>query len=165
MGNIEVIPNFPGYFVTKEGKIWSSKTHRWLTPDVSYNERLRVTLYRNNKPHKKLVHRLVLETFIGPCPEGMEGCHNNGNSLDNSLLNLRWDTRQNNAQDAIKHKTHCCLRRGESSMNAKLNELQVRIIRRLLEFGMLYQREIGEVFNVCQELISCIKTRKYWSHI
>ena len=59
-------------------------------------------------------HRAVLETFVGPCPPGMEGCHNNGNPADNRLENLRWDTRQNNMIDKVNHgahpmasKTHC----------------------------------------------------------
>jgi hypothetical protein len=60
------------------------------------------------------VHRLVLEAFVGPCPEDTEGCHNNGNPYDNRLANLRWDTRSGNMLDKIKHgtnhevaKTHC----------------------------------------------------------
>jgi hypothetical protein len=60
------------------------------------------------------IHQLVLEAFVGPCPPGMEGCHNNGCPTDNRLENLRWDTPSSNSQDRIKHgnhnnanKTHC----------------------------------------------------------
>jgi hypothetical protein len=59
-------------------------------------------------------HRLVLEAFVGPCPPGMEACHNNGDPSDNRVTNLRWDTRSNNTLDAVRHgtqrqarKTHC----------------------------------------------------------
>lgn len=55
------------------------------------------------------VHRLVLEAFVGPCPESMEGCHNNGDKSDNRLENLRWDTRSSNSFDAMKHGTHVAL--------------------------------------------------------
>jgi len=51
-----------------------------------------------------MVHRMVLTAFRGPCPEGMEGCHNNGNSQDNRLSNLRWDTRLSNCADKRIHK-------------------------------------------------------------
>lgn len=61
-----------------------------------------------------LVHRLVLEAFSGPPPPGCECCHNNGDSTDNRIKNLRWDTRSGNNFDRVRHgtdhnavKTHC----------------------------------------------------------
>jgi hypothetical protein len=50
------------------------------------------------------VHRIVLEAFVGPRPDGMEACHNNGNACDNRLTNLRWDTKLSNAADRRKHE-------------------------------------------------------------
>lgn len=54
----------------------------------------------------KYIHRLVLEAFVGPCPEGMETCHNNGVRTDNRLENLRWDTSSANNDDIVKHGRH-----------------------------------------------------------
>jgi hypothetical protein len=51
------------------------------------------------------VHRLVLEAFVGPCPDGMEGCHNNGDRADARLPNLRWDTPSANQYDRRLHGT------------------------------------------------------------
>lgn len=51
-------------------------------------------------------HRLVLLAFVGPAPKGQEGCHADGNPLNNRLDNLRWDTRSGNVQDSIRHGTH-----------------------------------------------------------
>lgn len=42
------------------------------------------------------VHRLVLETFVGKCPPGMQGDHINRNRTDNRLENLRWVTPEEN---------------------------------------------------------------------
>ena len=60
------------------------------------------------------VHRLVLEAFVGPCPDGMEALHIDGNKLDNSVENLRWGTHSENMLDKVAHgkdhnasKTHC----------------------------------------------------------
>jgi hypothetical protein len=36
------------------------------------------------------VHKLILRTFRGECPPGMEACHLNHNKLDNRLANLAW---------------------------------------------------------------------------
>lgn len=51
----------------------------------------------------KLVHRLVLEAFVGPCPSGCEGCHYDGNPANNIVSNLRWDTTKNNCLDKRRH--------------------------------------------------------------
>ena len=64
-----------------------------------------VGLCREGVNEVKLVHRLVLEAFVGPCPDKKECCHNNGNSLDNRLTNLRWDTRRANCLDSALHGT------------------------------------------------------------
>lgn len=68
----------------------------------------RVTVRLNGDGRRKefAVHRLVLSAFVGPCPAGMEGCHNNGNAFDNCLQNLRWDTTSENNLDRVRHGTH-----------------------------------------------------------
>ena len=57
------------------------------------------------------VHRLVLEAFIGPCPDGMEACHANDIKSDNRLINLRWDTRAANQKDSVRNGTHSMARK------------------------------------------------------
>lgn len=75
---------------------------------------LRVSLTRNSKSKTLLVHRLVLESFVGPSERGWEGCHGNGVPTDNRLVNLRWDSSAANSADTMQHgnnwntrKTHC----------------------------------------------------------
>lgn len=62
---------------------------------------LSVALYQKNQRRDVLLHHLVLETFVGLRPEGMEGCHENANPADCRLANLRWDTPEANVQDKI----------------------------------------------------------------
>lgn len=64
----------------------------------------------NGKLHYRYVHRLVLEAFVGPCPDGMECCHSNGNPADNRVENLRWDTPSANTIDAFRHGTRVPVR-------------------------------------------------------
>lgn len=52
------------------------------------------------------IHRLVLEAFVGPCPDGMECCHNDGDRSNAALTNLRWDTRSANTLDAVSQRTN-----------------------------------------------------------
>jgi hypothetical protein len=68
----------------------------------------------DHKRHTLKVHRLVLEAFIGPRPDGYVCCHANDDPADNRLDNLRWDTCSANTWDAVRNgchqqtrKTHC----------------------------------------------------------
>ena len=56
-------------------------------------------------PVGALVHRLVLEAFAGPCPEGMECAHDDGNPANNHASNLRWATKIENQADRRRHGT------------------------------------------------------------
>lgn len=48
------------------------------------------------------VHQLVMRTFVGETPSGMEILHGNGNPEDNRLENLRFGTRRENILDVFK---------------------------------------------------------------
>jgi len=65
-----------------------------------------VSFYDVGRITHKRVHVLVLETFIGnrPSPQH-DACHNDGNPANNSLNNLRWDSRKENIKDLVKHGT------------------------------------------------------------
>ena len=129
MAKVLVIPGFPDYLITRAGKVWSDKGKgRWLKIGVDSGGYPMVILYENGRTCNRRIHRLVLETFIGPCPNGMEACHNNGNKADHHLRNLRWDFLRNNTLDAIKHGTHVN-NRGEKCGAAKLIKLLVARVR------------------------------------
>lgn len=78
---------------------------RMLTPSPIPGGYRTVRLYRNGVGRTRTVHRLVLEAFVGPAPEGMECCHGPGGPADNRLTNLRWDTQAANSADQFEHGT------------------------------------------------------------
>ena len=116
-----------------------------------------VLLWRNNKPKAKRAHQIVLEAFIGPRPDGTEGCHNDGDPTNNALSNLRWDTSKNNHADKIRHGT---TNRGERCGSSKLTLEQVRTIRT----DKRLQREIAADYGVLPSTISRIKSGKRWAY-
>jgi hypothetical protein len=77
--------------------------------------RCRVRLRKDGSVKMHSVHRLVLEAFVGPCPDGMEGCH--GNFRNNALSNLRWDTKSANQFDSVRHGTHSSARKTHCKRN------------------------------------------------
>lgn len=146
------IPNFPGYLINLGERVWSEKRNRWLEPHVNkVSGYLTVSLRRDGRSCLVNVHRLLLETFVGPCPEGMECRHLDGNRSNGSLDNLAWGTRQENANDRIRHSNN----RGGDRRG--LNRLQVHIIKHLLSSGELLNREIAKIFGVSECVISYIK--------
>jgi hypothetical protein len=73
-----------------------------------------VTLTKDGKQRRFQVHRLILLAFEGPCPEGQEVRHLDGNPENNNLDNLSYGTHSENLRDRRKHgtdpqvnKTHC----------------------------------------------------------
>lgn len=119
-----------------------------------------VQLY-NGKRRPCLVHRLVLEAFVGLCPDGMEGCHDNGLSKDNRLENLRWDTKRNNEADKVEHGT---LLRGEMAPWAKLNNGDIARMFDLRRAG-LAQWKIAEWLGVSTMTVNRALNGKTWAHL
>lgn len=49
-------------------------------------------------------YRIVLSTFVGEPPEGRpNACHGDGDSTNDTLVNLRWDSQKGNLQDMVRH--------------------------------------------------------------
>lgn len=123
---------------------------------------VRVALRRPGRNKTCRVHRLVLEAFVGPCPEGMEGCHNNGDPHDNRVENLRWDTHSANMADMIVHGTSP---KGERHWRAQLTESQIRQIRQLAAAGKLSDAEIALRFQTTSRNIGAIVRGDAWTHV
>jgi hypothetical protein len=80
-----------------------------------------------------LVHRLVLEAFVGVRPEGMEARHLNDVKSDARLENLVWGTRSENNYDRVRNKVdyytkRACCKRGHELVDKNLvpNQLNTR---------------------------------------
>ena len=113
----------------------------------------------------RLIHRLVLETFIGLCPKEMECRHLDGNRGNNNVNNLRWGTVSENAKDAIRHGTSVCLRVGENSIGHKLTEKNVINIICLWNTKLFIQQEIATMYNMSREQIRKIINGESWKHM
>lgn len=177
MAKYKHIKNLFGYAVGSDGSVWSRRrrgyrgglvsTYHRLNPHCCFGKtgqvtRLTVRLCRNGKYHSYAVHRLVLEAFVGPCPEGMEGCHEDGDPTNNDLTNLRWDTHKGNMLDSVKHGTST---KGIRSGRAKLTEDQVRLIRKLYATGNYIHRTLSNRFGIAMVTVSYIINRVIWKHI
>ena len=85
------------------------------------------SLWHGNEAKSFLVHRLVMMAFSGPCPEGREVNHRNGDKADNRLENLEYVTRQENIDHAVE--TGLIANKGEGNSQSKLSAGDVQRIR------------------------------------
>lgn len=84
------------YEVSNLGRVRNIKTHKLVMQSVVVSGYKRVTLYKENKPKTKLVHRLVAEAFL-PNPNNlMVVNHKDCNKLNNIVTNLEWCTQSYN---------------------------------------------------------------------
>lgn len=95
------------------------------------------------------VHRLVLEAFVGPCPEGMECLHWDGDRANNRRHNLRWGTRSENIADAKRHGTFSSPPHYKGELNGKavIKNHQITEVHRLYRSGLSLE-EVGDIFGV-----------------
>lgn len=107
------------------------------------------------------LHRLVAAAFLGPCPDGQEVLHGDGNPANNRLDNLSYGTRTNNAADQLRHGTRPI---GSRHGIAKLNEEKVRDVLELLAQNVPLS-QIAQRFGVCYDTILNIKRRLTWRHV
>lgn len=144
------------FFVTSEGEVISttvSGVSRTLNHQVTNGYKRVQVPCGNGKFAKKYVHHLVLEAFVGPRPEGMVACHNDGNSFNNHVDNLRWDTRSNNERDKINHGTS---RFGRPNVNRKLTQSQAEDVRAEYASGCVSQYKLATKYGVTQAAICSI---------
>ena len=104
MGPWNALPSNPRYEINSDGLV-RQKT-RLVFNKGSYYTKLggSVKIHRDNdgylyvvlansgKKERRFVHRLVAETFIGPCPAAMSVDHINRVRDDNRVENLRYAT-------------------------------------------------------------------------
>jgi hypothetical protein len=103
---------------------------------------LTVGVYRCGRRHGLHVRRVVLEAFVGPCPQGHEAMYR-GDAADASLHNLYWGSCTANGR-------RCVLSPGDAEA-----------IRALCANGEL-QRVVATRYGVTQQSVSLIVAGKQW---
>lgn len=122
------VPNWEGlYEVSNHGQVRSlDRTVHFPDGRRSYIKRGRILGWRsrgyarvvlvspNHDKREAFIHELVLEAFVGSCPDGWVARHADDNKQNNHLENLSWGTYSENMYDRVRNgihpmanKTHC----------------------------------------------------------
>ena len=126
---------------------------RVLKQQTTHDGYHRLTLSKKNVRKNVTVHRLVLEAFRGPCPEGMQCAHKNGKRDDNRLVNLRWATPESNQKDRITTKT----------VGYKLTPNEVLEVFSLR--GVAPYSKVAQQFGISKSLVHNIWSGYRWSRV
>lgn len=166
--NWKVHPTYSEYEVSDLGRVrrcvarGPSRAGRVLIPGKDKDGYGKLTLTHEGGLAYKRLHILVLETFIGPMPDGCWGLHWNDDKSDNRLENLRWGEYRLNHADWIRNGGS---RDGSKHGMAKLTEEQVLQIRGWYIPHVITARELAEMYGVDKTCILSIVKRKTWTHI
>lgn len=163
------VVGFEGYYtVSNLGKVKSLNycnrdKEQLLRPcKASRTGHVHVCLMKNGIKYDLRVHQIVLRTFVGKEPEGMQCRHLNGIPTDNRLENLKWGTMEENQFDRVAHGTST---RGEGNGRSKLKSGDILKIKTLLKEGCLPQARIGKIFGISPTTIWKIKNNYSWKHV
>lgn len=149
-----IVPTKHGILVSRTGRVFNvfkscvreAKMGNHHGYKTACNERLK------RSGESRFVHRMVLEAFVGPRPEGMVAMHLNNDRADNRVENLRWGTLSENQQQMAREK------RGYRSK--LLTKDNVDFIRS----SPLLLRELAAKFGCSETYISKIRRGKAGSH-
>ncbi len=160
--SIAPIAGFDGYFISDDGRVFSEMLgeRKCLVPKKKRNGYLGIALCGSGKIRHRLIHRILLESFVGPCPEGHVCRHLNGIPNDNRLINLAWGTPKQNQADRITHGTNVYLR-GEQLPQTRLLKENVLEIRK----SSAPSRELAQKFGITKNYVSEIRARTKWAHL
>ena len=90
------------YVIYADGCVVNTKTNRTLKTYLSNSGYLQVDLWKDNKGTRVYLHRLLAQHYL---PSIYGKCfvnHKDGNKLNNSLNNLEWVTKSENAIHALE---------------------------------------------------------------
>lgn len=108
------------------------------------------------------VHRLVAAAFLGPCPEGIQVNHKDGNTCNNRLINLEYVTPLQNAQHASCSGLLVC---GEDHASAKITEIQVEEIRHKYYMEGATIRQLAEEYGLTPGTVHPIVKFQTWKNV
>ena len=161
---------FPSYSVTKDGKVYSHKSNRFLTGYINYKHHdtyTKVTIGDvNKKLHTKSIHRLVAYSFLTKPFDKNVVNHKDGDKNNNDISNLEWVTVEENNEHSMKY-----LRKGQFHTDScknltKNGEVKTRGIGRYKmteEEAFQYCKYMQEGYRACDIVVLMNINRKMFT--
>ena len=144
------IPGYTGYQISDLGRVRSTKYKKPRFLSTHINKRTgypTVRLYENNKGKTYELHKLVMLTFVGPCPDGMCVLHRVSDCTNCALSNLHYGTQSENILQAFD----------EGSMSNKTKRKLTRKQAVFIRLSPLSAIKIAEMFGVSSQTVDALR--------
>lgn len=173
------IPHVPNYSASSDGQIKcmyrrfvrgpqpSGMPRKQLRDHHGYS---RISLFLNGSRKAHKVHRLIAAAFLGPCPEGMEVRHLDGDPSNNHIRNLAYGTHRENAMDTQLHGRNSYavhperFHRGEQIHGSKLTVDDVIAIRKKHSAGASFH-SLAREYGIARSSITRACKGRTWAHV
>jgi HNH endonuclease/NUMOD4 motif-containing protein len=151
------------YEVSNLGRVRRARDGRVLRHHLvkSYH---RASLWDGLRGSNKMVHLLVARAFLGPCPEGHEANHKDGDLDNNRISNLEYVTPSQN----VRHSLDVLgVKRAQGSRHggARLTEELVRALRAEYAQGDVTGAALARRVGVHQVTMSHMLIGRTWRHV
>lgn len=125
---MEKIEGFDHYFVTKDGKVWSNYSKKFLKQIEDKDGYLEVCLRSSDRQKNFRVHRLVAEAYLEN-PDQLPVVHHRDNDKQNNCVdNLKWCDVSYNTKEA--YKIGALSQKGERNNSCKYPD---KIVKKIVE--------------------------------
>ena len=166
------IPGFPDYAASNLGRIMRTTprkgavARRILKQRRARNGYLNLTIRNAGRYVHGCAHKLIALAFIGPCPNGKQVNHRDGNKENNQPDNLQYITHLENMRHAVAtglmHSgERSGARKHPSRYAKKLSEADIYTIRSSTESA----KQLAMALGVSVVMICNIRARRSWAHV
>jgi hypothetical protein len=153
-------PEFKCYWFSSWGNVVSvQKSIKVLSGTKCGRGYRALDLRGDGTRRREYIHRTICLLFNGPCPEGYECRHLDGNISNNRATNLKWGTPQENADDKILHGTNCW---GEKNPMAVLTREKVERMRQIREETGMPYHQIAKQYQISTMTAFRAITKRAW---
>lgn len=148
--DMQPIPGFNDYLISKNGDVYSTKTNKFLNPSRTKDGYLKVSLRGNGKAYYFRVHKLVAMTYLDNPGNLSEVNHKDFDRTNNSLDNLEWISHDDNieySKNNNRFKGDKPLRKAYVFTNVFNNK----------SFTILGIKNVAKHFNIKQDSLKAIR--------
>lgn len=151
------------YKVSNLGRVYDCKKNKFANQYIAYEKYVSVSLRTIYGCKNILLHRLMMLCFYPiEHPELFQVNHKDGDKTKNYLYNLEWCTRSENIIHA--YNNGLCKVGEQNSLTTITDETAIKICE-ALQLNQYTNKQIADMYNTTDSVVSDIKQRHGWKHI